>query len=78
LFSKEFPYKRLKTDYTNSVPLLTCAGDYFANGVVCEDTEYVDAKEWFLTYDNLDGVQVHEHCVYQQKYGQTLSVLWFD
>lgn len=78
LFSDDFPYKRLKTDYTNKVPLLTCAGDYFENDVECEDTEMVDAKEWFLTYDNLNGVQVREHCVYQKKYGQTLSILWFD
>lgn len=78
LFSKDFPYKTIKTDYTNKVPLLTCAGDCFENGVVCDDTEDVDANEWFLTYNDLRGVKVHEHCVYQEKYGQTLSVLWFD
>ena len=78
LFSESFPYKRLKIDYTNKVPLLTCVGDFFENNVVCEGTELVDAKEWFITYDNLDGVQVYEHCVYQEKYGQTLSILWFD
>lgn len=78
LFSKDFPYKTLKTDYPNKVPLLTCSGDYFENGVECNDTEKVDAKEWFLTYDNLNGVHVYEHCVYQKKYGQTLSILWFD
>ena len=78
LFSDDFPYKMIKTNYTNKVPLLTCAGDYFENDVECEDTEMVDAKEWFLTYDNLDGVQVYEHCVYQKTYRQTLSILWFD
>ena len=78
LFSNDFPYKWLKTDYTQKVPLLTCAGDYFANGVKCDDTEEVDAKEWFSTYDDLDRVTVNEHCVYQEKYGQTLSILWFD
>lgn len=78
LFSDDFPYKWLKTDYTKKVPLFTCAGDYFANGVKCEDTEQVDAKEWFSTYDDLEGVKVYEHCVYQEKYGQTLSILWFD
>ena len=78
LFSKDFPYKWLKTDYTNKVPLLTCAGDYFENDVVCDDTELVDAKEWFSTYDDLSGIQVHEHCVYHKQYGQTLSILWFS
>lgn len=78
LFSEDFPYKWLKTDYTKKVPLLTCAGDYFANGVKCDDTELVDAKEWFSTYDDLEGVTVNEHCIYQEKYGQTLSFLWFD
>lgn len=77
LFSNDFPYKWLKTDYSNKVPLLTCAGDYFANGVECEDTEMVDAKEWFISYDDLIGVQVHEHCVYHKQYKQTLSILWF-
>lgn len=78
LFSNEFPYKRIKTDYSNKVPLLTCAGDYFENGVVCDDTEDVDANEWFLTYNDLRGTKVHEHCIYQKQYGQTLSILWFD
>ena len=78
LFSNDFPYKRLKTDYSDKVPSLTCSGDYFENGVVCGGTELVDAQEWFLTYDNLQGLKVHEHCVYQEQYGQTLSILWFD
>lgn len=78
LFSESFPYKWLKTDYTQKIPLLTCAGDFFANRVKCDDTERVDAKEWFSTYDDLEGVLVNEHCVYQEKYGQTLSILWFD
>ena len=77
LFSEDFPYKWLKTNHTNKVPLLTCAGDYFENDVVCESTEEVEAKEWFSTYDNLDGVHVYEHCVYQKNYGRTLSILWF-
>ena len=78
LFSNDFPYKNLKTDYTNKVPLLTCAGDYFENDVECDDTEEVDANEWFSTRNDLRGVRVHEHCVYQKQYNQTLSILWFD
>ena len=78
LFSKDFPYKRIKTNSSNNISLLTCPGDYFENGVECENTEMVDAKEWFLTYDNLNGVLVHEHCVYHKQFGQTLSILWFD
>lgn len=78
LFSDDFPYKWLKVDYTGKVPLFTCAGDYFENGVECDDTELVDANEWFPSRDNLRGVQVNEHCIYQKQYGQTLSILWFD
>ena len=78
LFSNDFPYKKIKTDYTNKVPPLTCAGDFFENDVECDDTEQVDAKEWFSTCVDLRGVKVHEHCVYHKQYGQTLSVLWFD
>lgn len=78
LFSEDFPYKVLKLNYDSKVPPLTCCGDYFINGVKCDGTEDVDAKEWFRTWDNLDGVRVHEHCVYQEQYARTLSVLWFD
>lgn len=77
-FSDNFPYKKIKTNYTKKIPLLTCAGDFFENGVVCDETEKVEAKEWFTTYDDLRGVILNEHCVYQKVYNQTLSILWFD
>lgn len=79
LFSESFPYKFIKKDHrTNKVSPYTCAGDYFENGMVCEETEIVEAKEWFNVWEDLRGVNVNEHCVYQKKYKQTFSILWFD
>lgn len=76
--SEDFPYKFIKKDYTKKVPLLTCAGDYFANNVVCNDMELVDSKEWFSSYDDLTGIEVNEKCLYFDKYKMTISILWFD
>ena len=78
LFSNAFPYKFLLADRDKKVSEYTCAGDYFQNGVTCEDTESVEAKEWFNVWDDLRGVMVNEFCIYQEKYNQTLSILWFD
>ena len=78
LFSKDFPYKYLLAERDKVVSEFTCAGDYFKNGVTCEDAERVSAKEWFNVYDDLRGIDVNEYCIYQEKYKQTLSILWFD
>lgn len=76
--SVDFPYPYLNKDYTKKVPLLTCAGDYFTNEVVCDKTEDVDAKEWFRSYDDISELTVHEKCIYQKKFDTTISILWFD
>ena len=78
LFSNDFPYKFLLADRDKKVSEYTCAGDFFKNGVTCDDTESVEAKEWFNVWDDLRGVMVNEYCIYQEKYNQTLSILWFD
>lgn len=78
IFSNDFPYKFLLADRDKRISEFTCAGDYFMNGVTCEDTESVEAKEWFNVWDDLRGVMVNEYCIYQERYNQTLSILWFD
>ena len=78
LFSNDFPYKYFLADREKVVSELTCAGDFFKNGVKCEDTERVEAKEWFNVWEDLRGVYVNEYCIYQERYDQTLSILWFD
>ena len=78
LLSEDFPYKYFLADRDKWVSEYTCAGDYFKNGVICDDTENVEAKEWFNVWDDLRGVMVNEFCIYQEKYNQTLSILWFD
>jgi len=76
--SEDFLYKFIKKDYTKKVPLLTCAGDYFANGIKCSDVEIVDSKEWFSSYDDLTEIKVNEKCLYFDEYKMTISILWFD
>lgn len=74
--SKDFSYPYIKKDYTRKVPLLTCAGDYFENNVKCEDTESVEAKAWFCSYDDLSDIMINEKCIYQENYNTTYSILW--
>ena len=78
VLSEDFPYKYFLADRDKWVSEFTCAGDYFKNGVICDDAESVEAKEWFNVWDDLKGVMVNEFCIYQEKYSQTLSILWFD
>lgn len=74
--SDDFPYKYIQNFHSGLVPPLTVAGDFFNQGVVCEDTEEVDANEWFNSYEDLSGVKVYEKCIYQRTHNKVISILW--
>lgn len=73
--SKDFSYPCIKKDYMGKVLLLTCAGDYFENNVKCEDTESVEAKAWFCSYDDLSNIMINEKCLYLENYNTIYSIL---
>ena len=49
----DFPYKLFKDHYSGNLPALTVAGDYFNHGTKCEDTEVVNAIDWFASYQDI-------------------------
>ena len=75
-FSDDFPFKNLKTDYRNTVPKYTCAGDYPNNQY--DQTEAVEVSSGFRSYDDLTGLSINEHCIYPTRGFDTISILWFD
>lgn len=74
--SDDFPYWNLKDYFSKKVPPLTVAGDYFNNGMECNDTETVEANDWFTSKRDIRGVKLHEKCIYQKQQGTVTSILW--
>ena len=74
--SDDFPYKYIKKDFTGKVPPLTVAGDFFNHGMKCEDTEIVDACEWFSSYDDIRDVKLFEKCIYPTFNNTVISIIW--
>ena len=42
----------------------------------CEDTEIVNAHEWFSSFDDIRGVKVFEKCIYPVNSNTVISVIW--
>lgn len=74
--SDDFPYKYIKDPHSGLVPPLTAAGDFFNNAVTCDDTEDVDANEWFSSYEDIRDVKIYEKCIYQKTQNKVISILW--
>jgi Zn-dependent peptidase ImmA (M78 family) len=74
--SNDFPFKYFLEHSSKRLPPLTVAGDYFNHGIKCEDTESVDACEWFSTYEDIRGLKLFEKCIYPTFNSTVISVLW--
>lgn len=74
--SNDFPYKYFIEHSSKKTPPLTVAGDYFNNGLKCDDTEIVEASEWFSSYDDIRGIKLFEKCIFPN-YGKiAISIIW--
>lgn len=74
--SHDFPYKTFVEHSSKKLPPLTVAGDYFNNGTKCDDTEIVDACEWFTSYEDIRGIKLFEKCIYPTFNNIVVSVIW--
>lgn len=74
--SNDFPYKFFVEHSSKKLPPLTVAGDYFNHGTRCEDTEIVDACEWFSSYDDIREIKLFEKCIYPTFNNTVISVIW--
>lgn len=72
----DFPYKMFKDHYSGNLPALTVAGDYFNHGTKCEDTEVVNAIDWFTSYQDISGKTLYEKCIYPTFNNTVISILW--
>ena len=74
--SDDFPYKYIRDQHSGLVPPLTVAGDFFNHGITCDDTEEVDANEWFSSYEDIRDIKIYEKCIYQKTFNRVISILW--
>ena len=74
--SHDFPYKYFKEHSSKKLPPLTVAGDYFINGITCEDAEIVNANDWFSSYEDIRGVKLFEKCIYPTYNNVVISIIW--
>lgn len=74
--SNDFPFKYFLEHSSKKLPPLTVAGDFFNHGIKCEDTESVDACEWFSSYKDIRGVKLFEKCIYPTFNNTVISILW--
>lgn len=76
--SNDFQYKYFLEHSSKKLPPLTVAGDYFNHGIKCENTESVDACEWFSSYRDIRGIKLYEKCIYPTYNNTVISILWFN
>lgn len=74
--SYDFPYKYFLEHSSKKLPPLTVAGDYFNHGTICEDTEIVDACEWFSSFNDIRNVKIFEKCIYPTFNNTVISIIW--
>jgi len=74
--SHDFPYKYFVEHSSKKLPPLTVAGDFFNHGIKCENTEVVDACEWFSSYSDIRGIKVFEKCIYRVFNNTVISIIW--
>ena len=68
--------KYFKEHSSKKLPPLTVAGDYFINGITCEDAEIVNANDWFSSYEDIRGVKLFEKCIYPTYNNVVISIIW--
>lgn len=74
--SNDFPYKYFIEHSSKKLPPLTVAGDFFNHGIKCEDTEIVEASEWFSSFKDIRGVKLFEKCIYPTFNNTVISIIW--
>jgi Zn-dependent peptidase ImmA (M78 family) len=74
--SDDFPYKYFQDYHSGLVPALTVAGDFFNHDTICDDTEEVDANEWFSSYKDIRDAKVFEKCIYIKAQNKVISIIW--
>jgi hypothetical protein len=76
--SDDFPFRWPKGIKTN-VPEYTLAGNFFKSGIKYEETLPLNASDWFENVLNKDlDREFYERCIYSDKYGFVLSIIWED
>lgn len=75
---KKSPHFRFKPMYHvgDRVSDLSCAGDYFDNGVFESDTQEVQFDAWLKTYDDVEQTFIYELPIIFENYGISLSLVW--
>ena len=74
--SVEFPYKYLKCNYSNKLPVNTAASEYFADGTKYETAEIVYASDWFKSFEDIRDVKLFEKCIYPTYNNTVISIIW--
>lgn len=76
--SFDFPCKWPKGLKSN-VPECTLAGAFFKNSTKYEETLPLNANDWFENVLDKDiDREFYERCIYSDKYGFVLSIIWED
>ncbi len=74
--SEDFPYKFLNCNSSQKVPMNTVVGEYFADKTTYNDAETVFASDWFKSFDDIRGIQLHEKCIYPTFNDTVISIIW--
>ena len=74
--SHDFPHKFFIEHSSKKLPPLTVAGDFLNHGTKCEETETVEASEWFSSFNDIRGIKVFEKCIYPTFNNVVISVIW--
>jgi hypothetical protein len=76
-FSHDFPFPWINLGPGNTIPELTCAGEYFNDKTRYSTSETVYAGEWFRINTPSDRRRpFNEYCIYQESINQVISVIW--
>jgi hypothetical protein len=74
--SDTFPYKFLNYHSKQRTPINTAASEYFTDKTTYKDTEIVFASDWFISYEDIRGIQLYEKCIYQTFNNTVISIIW--
>ena len=78
LRSKDFPKYPFRFKVGSTLPPTTVAGEYFTKKDAKYSTvERVYVEDWFYTRNNSDRL-LNEQCMFVDKYGYVISLIWFD
>ena len=74
--STDFPYKFFLEHSSKRLPPLTVAGDFFNHSSKCDETDRVEASEWFSSYKDIRGIKLWEKCIYPTYNNTVISIIW--